>query len=152
MKCTCCGTECDELHRHHIVPRALGGTDYSGNIVTICTTCHSLIHQTSFVNHSALTRAGLKRARERGVKLGGYRPGHRSHHEAITRGADEFALLVGPEIAKLRTSGMTYAQIATQLTELEVPTRQGGDWHGTTVRNVFIRYQHLTSTQTVTPN
>jgi len=33
------------LHIHHIIPRARGGTNDTGNLVTLCAACHDLWHQ-----------------------------------------------------------------------------------------------------------
>ena len=37
-----------ELHLHHVVPVAKGGTDDPTNLVLLCSVHHALVHQTSF--------------------------------------------------------------------------------------------------------
>ena len=32
------------LHAHHLIPRAKGGPDHPRNLLTICTDCHSFLH------------------------------------------------------------------------------------------------------------
>lgn len=32
------------LHRHHVIPKYLGGTDASDNLITICPTTHNSVH------------------------------------------------------------------------------------------------------------
>lgn len=70
-KCCNCGSEKD-LQYHHIVPLTFGGNNILSNICCLCYNCHSKIHfgETKNINHSEATKAGLQRARERGVQLG----------------------------------------------------------------------------------
>lgn len=65
--CFECGQPAD--HAHHIVPRSLGGT----RTVPLCEVCHGKVHDVRFLNHSALTKAGLARAKRAGKHCG--RPG-----------------------------------------------------------------------------
>lgn len=41
--CRQCGTTTD-LHIHHRIPRALGGTDEPANLITLCAGCHATYH------------------------------------------------------------------------------------------------------------
>jgi len=41
--CVMCGTK-KNLHNHHVVPRALGGSDKKSNLITVCVRCHAKIH------------------------------------------------------------------------------------------------------------
>lgn len=72
QKCINCGKQAE--HKHHVVPRCLGGNDES-NCVWLCAECHGLIHNISYskkgISHSQLTKIGLEKARARGVHLGG---------------------------------------------------------------------------------
>ena len=43
-KCRDCGVEYEVMHVHHIVPRKAGGTDDESNLVTLCTSCHTIEH------------------------------------------------------------------------------------------------------------
>ena len=36
------------LHRHHIVPRSRGGSDYHSNLIVLCNGCHEEAHQNEF--------------------------------------------------------------------------------------------------------
>lgn len=64
-RCFDCGAKAG--HRHHVVPKNLGGTKR----VWLCTRCHGLIHGIDYgTDHVGATIRGLKRARARGVKLG----------------------------------------------------------------------------------
>lgn len=90
---------------------------------------------------SKRTSAALREAKARGVKLGGYREGHKAHHEAIRASADKNASRVAQTVLSRRAVGATYAAIAGELNALGVPTARGGSWYATTVRNYEKRLQ-----------
>jgi DNA invertase Pin-like site-specific DNA recombinase len=117
----------------------MGGTDINTNLIDICLDCHSKIHGKA-MSHSELTKLGLAKAKAAGKKLGGYREGHTKHHEQIKLNADKFAQTVGPRIVLLRKQNNTYADIANIFNKEQLPTRSGGAWYGTTVRNIYTRY------------
>lgn len=57
-------------YRHHVIPLALGGTA----TVPLCAACHEKVHGRPFVmNHRALVRAGMAKARALG-RLRGKQP------------------------------------------------------------------------------
>jgi hypothetical protein len=59
---------------------------------------------------------------------------------ARIRKADEHAANVLPVIRELRAQGITgMRRLAAVLNERRVPTRQGGQWHTSTVRNLLKR-------------
>jgi hypothetical protein len=70
--CAACGDDNpDHLHQHHLIPKALGGTDDEPNLITLCAICHGKIHDIEGdLNHKSLVKAGQARAIARGVKLG----------------------------------------------------------------------------------
>jgi hypothetical protein len=45
MRCHDCGVERDGLHKHHIVPKSLGGSNDSSNLVKLCANCHEDRHK-----------------------------------------------------------------------------------------------------------
>ena len=72
--CVFCGTK-EGVEQHHVVPRAEGGLDAPENILSVCGTHHGLLHNIrQRADIGTLTRAGLKRAQTRGVKLGSPAP------------------------------------------------------------------------------
>lgn len=91
---------------------------------------------------SKRTSAALREAKARGVKLGGYREGHKAHHDAIRVSADRNASRVAQTVLSRRAVGATYAAIAEELNTLGVETARGGAWYGTTVRNYEQRLQN----------
>lgn len=62
-------SNCDEKaeHLHHVVPASLGGSDRLTNLVPLCISCHSIVHNVSFLHIKELQKAGIDKARERGV-------------------------------------------------------------------------------------
>ena len=61
--------ECDsinDLHKHHVVPRSLGGK----KTIKICSVCHGKIHNLDFTNHGNLIRIALKKKKRNGELLG----------------------------------------------------------------------------------
>ena len=69
--CANCGAT-DDLQYHHIVPLAIGGNDIVSNMVCLCARCHWVIHQGAkpTFDHGECVKAGIKAAKERGVKWG----------------------------------------------------------------------------------
>jgi len=119
--CFECGQEAE--HRHHVVPRVLGGTQ----TLPLCRACHAKVHSRESMAHSSLTKAGLQKARERGVKLGGALP--------VIDLATESLIL------SMRESGQGYWAIAKTLNSQGVPTARGRQWYGTTIQTVVRRNQ-----------
>lgn len=72
----CINCDDDAVHWHHVVPRAVGGSDRPSNLVALCGKCHGLIHDKRFLNHGELTRIGLAKAKAKGKQLGA-RPGEK---------------------------------------------------------------------------
>lgn len=70
-KCMNCGATTD-LNYHHIVPVQCGGNDVPTNVAVLCGKCHDVIHytETGKISHSELVKAGIRRAKATGVKLG----------------------------------------------------------------------------------
>lgn len=138
-KCACCHKECESLHRHHVLPKVLGGVDEDSNIVKCCEECHGKIHDRDMLNHRKLTIEGLRKAKERGVKLGGNNPNCKARNEKVKELADIKAKQVKPVLEEYRKQGLSYIKIAENLNKLNVPTERGGKWYGSTVRNYYTR-------------
>jgi DNA invertase Pin-like site-specific DNA recombinase len=92
---------------------------------------------------SKRTKAALQEAKARGVKLGGYREGHKAHHEALRQNADKAAQRVASTILSRRAVGATFQAIADELNALGVATARNGQWYATTVRNYAKRLEAL---------
>lgn len=64
--CFECGSK-KNLHKHHVIPRVLGGK----NTLSLCGKCHSKVHNLkSLADTSQLIRIGLEKARRKGVIMG----------------------------------------------------------------------------------
>ena len=92
---------------------------------------------------SKRTKAALQEAKARGVKLGGYREGHKAHHEVLRQNADKAAQRVASTILSRRAAGATFQAIADELNALGVATARNGQWYATTVRNYAKRLEAL---------
>jgi DNA invertase Pin-like site-specific DNA recombinase len=97
---------------------------------------------------SARTKAALAAAKQRGVKLGGYRAGakltakaRKAGQDANRRKAAERAADLAPMIAELQAAGATSLRaIAAALNERGIPTaRASGDWSAVQVARVLMR-------------
>lgn len=89
---------------------------------------------------SKRTKAALASAKEKGVKLGGLRPGTEARNRAAREKAQREAQRVFKLIRPLRDdAGMTWDQIASYLNESGLKASQGGLWHGTSARNAYLR-------------
>jgi DNA invertase Pin-like site-specific DNA recombinase len=84
---------------------------------------------------SERTKAALKAAKARGVRLGGYGAeilAPKYHKEAVSR-----AKALEPIIRELR--GLSLNQIAAELNKRKVKTPRGGRWDHSSVRNILQR-------------
>ena len=88
---------------------------------------------------STRTKAVLKGAKARGVKLGGNRPNNQARHSAVREMADQMSLKVYDLIRTNRSDGKSYRYIADQLNQMKIATALGGAWYASTVRNYYLR-------------
>lgn len=98
-KCVYCGS-IEGLEYHHILPRSMGGTDESFNLVRVCNNHHAILHGlTSRGNISTLIKAGLEKTKLTGTVLGP-------------------PLKIFPHVLKLlcerKSEGATYDQLAEE--------------------------------------
>ena len=88
------------------------------------------------------TRDALRRAKARGVKLGGPRLAHARKEavKAIEANADRHAANVLPIIREIQRAGArSLRAIAEALNARGVPTARGGRWQAMTVSNALAR-------------
>lgn len=136
--CINCGNE--GQHLHHVVPKSLGGNEGS-NLVPLCEVCHGRVHNRAFIDHKALTKAGLQAAKDRGVKLGGLRAGAAQRNKGAKVAAESFAkgfLFV----KEMQEAGSTLREIATFLNENNYKARQGGTWGPSSVKYLLDRLEN----------
>lgn len=77
---------------------------------------------------SLRTKAALREAKARGVKLGGMRPGMEKANEEAKRQADADARRVAETVLSMRANKKSFMQIAMQLDRLGVRTPRGYKW------------------------
>lgn len=136
MDCVNCKQQAS--HMHHVVPKSLGGNGGT-NLVPLCETCHGKVHGVDFQNHGVLTKLGLKKAKERGTKLGGLRGGTEQRNEASKAIADNNAKRVSSVVVPLRKAGASLRAIADALNNANVPTPRGGSWGPSQVKYTLDR-------------
>ena len=92
---------------------------------------------------SERTKSALKAAKKRGVKLGnpGLDAARQLGHETNRRAAVEFAERVRPAVVPLLSSGLSFREVARQLTTMGIPTSRGGTWNATQVSALSKRYE-----------
>ncbi|MDW9927549.1 DNA invertase [Sinorhizobium meliloti] len=88
---------------------------------------------------SERTKAALKAAKGRGVRLGGLRDKTMKRNEAIQQKANAEAAKVMKIVGPLRASGQTLSAIAETLDSMNIPTSRGGKWTPTQVSRVLER-------------
>lgn len=95
---------------------------------------------------SIRTKALLKEAKDRGVKLGGYRGGSLvPANTARTSYATARALVLASTILEMRKAGMTLDAIAAFLTNDNVETPRKGKWDAKAVKRIIERLEKLDS-------
>lgn len=88
---------------------------------------------------SARTKAGLAAARERGVQLGGLRPGTRTRNDEAKAKADAGAGRLRPVLAAMQAQGSTLRQMADALAAAGTTTRSGRPLSASGVKNQLQR-------------
>ena len=135
--CWECELETEVIHNHHVVPKIRGGT----KTVPLCEVCHSKAHhRDKNMNTSALTKEGLRKAKERGVKLGNpqWRASLQRGHRSINKNKIEFNNKMLPLINSAIESGLSSALgIAKHLDEKGLKGRRGGRISATSVIRIL---------------
>jgi hypothetical protein len=104
--------------------------------VRLCESCHGMVHDRKFLNHSFLTKRGLAAAKARGTKLGGNGKAIAKFNKAA---ADEFATNLKSTVEKYLGEGLRRSDIADALNQQKIATARGGRWHTTSVQRMVKR-------------
>jgi hypothetical protein len=83
-------------HRHHVIPKSLGGT----KTVPLCVECHGKVHGKDMVRMARLQRAGIEVAKRKGI--------YKGRQPGTTKGEPERA-------RELRAKGLKVSEIAQAL-------------------------------------
>lgn len=92
---------------------------------------------------SIRTKAALKEAKARGVKLGGARDKTMKRNQEVQRKATERAQNVAGLIQPLREAGKSLREIAAELNRAGVRTARGGEWQASQVKRTIARLERL---------
>lgn len=92
---------------------------------------------------SIRTKAALKEAKARGVKLGGARDKTLKRNQEVQRKATERAQNVAGLIQPLRDAGKSLREIAAELNRAGVRTARGGEWQASQVKRTIERLERL---------
>ena len=72
--CVFCGARTG-VEQHHVAPLTEGGTDAPENVLSVCGTHHGMLHRVRrTADIATLTRSGLQKVRDAGIKLGSPHP------------------------------------------------------------------------------
>jgi len=141
--CAVCGSR-DDLHHHHFTPKILGGSDKETNMLTLCYEHHCEIHGKPYrdlIHHAELTRKGLQKAKERGVKLGNPNIAEINRTRVYT--ARKYAWEHKDFLLSLRDSGMTLRQICGILRNKGIKTISGSNnWYPVQVHRMLKRIEN----------
>ncbi|MTI13309.1 recombinase family protein [Sansalvadorimonas verongulae] len=88
---------------------------------------------------SARTKAALREAQARGVRLGGLRDKTNKRNRAASQAADQRAEKLAKIVLPLAEKGKTTRQIAEALNKAEVRTPRGGHWQSAQVSRLLSR-------------
>lgn len=150
MTCFECGALATE--NHHVIPRIYGGT----KTIPLCSCCHGKVHSVRRTNISVLTKEGLRKVKERGVKLGKpenltdaarVKAWEARRQQGRDNGNNRRALALA---SRMRTDGYTLRQIADELNANGYPSATGRTWCSGKVSTLLNR-EHLAPTNVTSP-
>jgi hypothetical protein len=121
----CCNCNSPAEHAHHVVPLVYGGRDVVGNLVSLCSTCHGAVHGLDMAHHKTLSAVGMAKAKARGVKLGGLRPGTMKANRARKERALVAVEKLRPVLAPMASTNMSLRAMAEALAAAGITTRNG---------------------------
>jgi len=122
-----------EIHDHHVVPKSRGGT----KTIPLCYVCHGIVHDKRAVSIKELTKAALKKKREKGFRTGTIPWGY-------SAGKDK-RLIINPEeqhilsiVRNLRLKEIkAWKSIAESLNEQGITNRAGRNWSAQNLWIIF---------------
>ncbi len=92
---------------------------------------------------SQRTKAALRQAKERGVKLGGLRDATMQRNKVIQTQANKRADKLESVVVPMRQQGASLRDIAAALSKAGVQTARGGQWQASQVKRVLERLERI---------
>lgn len=130
-QCFDCGDKA--THRHHVVPRSLGGT----RTVSLCHACHGKAHgRCGFRDIATLTKSALDYKRAKGERVGGIPYGYQLAADGVHLEANPDELRAVELVRERRAEGLTLRAIASRLEAAGYVPRGGSKWHPDTVARI----------------
>lgn len=130
--CFECG-QSEDLHNHHVVPRAMGGT----KTVQLCGECHGKIHEhIGLISTSVLTSLGMAEKKRRGEHTGTIPYGFSKAPDGIHVIENEVEMQICEICLSLRKRGVSFRVIAKKLDDDGYMSRTG-KWHPETIRRII---------------
>jgi hypothetical protein len=136
IACFECGVVA-ETHDHHIIPASRGGK----KTVPLCLACHGAAHgRTGSMATSVLTKEALAKKMARRERVGQVPYGFDLAADGMTLVDNVGELRVVEMIKSLRQSEKSYREIARELTNRCIPTKQGKpEWSFMSVKGILGR-------------
>jgi hypothetical protein len=127
------------LHKHHVVPRSLGGT----KVVYLCEKCHGIVHNRRF-NTTHLTTLAMSKRRKDNYIISSKLPfGYKASicgKKLVPLKKQQFII---KRIVKYKNVGKTLTYIANTLNKEKVKTQYNKVWKANTVLSILKRYNKL---------
>lgn len=127
----------DDLHLHHIVPLALGGTNYPTNVVVLCGECHSKVHNVSLTDSGKLISEANKNRARGGTKACGVAPIGYKWNDKAEIVIDEERAEVVRDIFKMYNNDLSLQKIADKLTEEGITTNKGNKFSRQSISDIL---------------
>ena len=131
--CALCGS-IEAMEHHHVLPKALGGTDAKDNLLTLCARHHVAIHGLNDrrIHSASLIKEAKRKQKENGEFLGGHIPfGYRLKDNKLVKRKGQQRIL--KDIIHRRAKGMTLRALKIYL-EKEHGVIRSRVWIGDIVR------------------
>ena len=133
LVCFECGIQATQAH--HVVPRILGGT----KTVNLCAPCHSKVHSPHLLRTSELTKIGIQKRREKGLRTQPTPSFGTKHVNGVVKIVKKEQKIIRQMIA-MKEQGFSLRRIADHFAKKGLKNRNGKPMtHG----NVYYIFRRL---------
>lgn len=137
--CVMCGTR-DNLCFHHVVPKSKGGANEDRNILTVCGSCHAVIHQVACDwKHSKLTKDAIKNKKDKSERCGSIAYGYKLNEDGIHLDVDDYEMSIVDYILNLYRQGKSLRNIV-RIINLRFTENKRKINSAQTISNIIKRY------------